>query len=136
MEIIFAAVEGLICLLFLPASSEVSCNALGGADNRRESMGEGKGQSKRGQNANATPPVSRHSLPAVGIVGLGYVGLPLAVAFAEVGCQVIGVESDPRKVQELAGGRSYIEDVSSAKLEEISPRFHVSATYEPLANAD
>ena len=34
----------------------------------------------------------------VGIVGLGYVGLPLAVAFAEAGCEVVGVDTDPRRI--------------------------------------
>ena len=46
-------------------------------------------------------------LPAmkVGIVGLGYVGLPLAVAFAEAGREVVGVDVDPRKVERLRRGR-------------------------------
>ena len=48
----------------------------------------------------------------VGIMGLGYVGLPLAVAFAEEGHDVVAVDVDPRKVEALARGESYIEDVS------------------------
>jgi UDP-N-acetyl-D-mannosaminuronate dehydrogenase len=35
----------------------------------------------------------------VGVPGLGYVGLPLAVAFAEAGCEVVGVDVDPRRVE-------------------------------------
>lgn len=49
----------------------------------------------------------------VGIVGLGYVGLPLAVEFAKAGFKVIGVDVDPRKVEALNAGRSYIPDVKT-----------------------
>jgi UDP-N-acetyl-D-glucosamine dehydrogenase len=52
----------------------------------------------------------------VGIVGLGYVGLPLATAFAAAGLKVIGVDTDEAKLAELAAGRSYIEDVEDAAL--------------------
>ncbi len=43
-------------------------------------------------------------MTTVGIVGLGYVGLPLAVAFAEAGCDVVGVDVDARKVEAIAAG--------------------------------
>ena len=60
------------------------------------------------------------TLPAVmatvGVVGLGYVGLPLAVAFAREGCEVIAVDVDARKVQAIEAGESYIEDVPSEEL--------------------
>lgn len=46
----------------------------------------------------------------IGIVGLGYVGLPLAVAFAEAGHEVVCLDVDPRKVEALSEGRSYIEE--------------------------
>ncbi|MBI3288059.1 MAG: nucleotide sugar dehydrogenase [Elusimicrobia bacterium] len=52
----------------------------------------------------------------VGVVGLGYVGLPLAAAFARRGFRVTGVEVDARRAASLRSGRSYIEDVSSAEL--------------------
>lgn len=52
----------------------------------------------------------------VGVVGMGYVGLPLAVAFARKGFSVTGLESDPRRAAALRAGRSYVEDVSSADL--------------------
>ena len=52
----------------------------------------------------------------VGIVGLGYVGLPLAVAFCDAGHTVIGVDVDPRKIGALKAGESYIEDVPDARL--------------------
>ncbi|MFI5326910.1 MAG: NAD(P)-binding domain-containing protein, partial [Candidatus Rokuibacteriota bacterium] len=52
----------------------------------------------------------------VGVVGLGYVGLPLAVAFARAGFQVIGVDADPARTTLLAGGLSPVEDVPAAEL--------------------
>ena len=53
---------------------------------------------------------------AVAIIGLGYVGLPLAVAFGHGGVPVIGVELSASKVAELNAGRSYIPDVPTADI--------------------
>jgi UDP-N-acetyl-D-glucosamine dehydrogenase len=47
----------------------------------------------------------------IGIVGLGYVGLPLAVAFAESGCEVVGFDADHTRVERLRRSESDIEDV-------------------------
>ena len=47
----------------------------------------------------------------IGVVGLGYVGLPLALEFAKNGYPVLGFDVDPKKVEALSEGRSYIEDV-------------------------
>ena len=58
----------------------------------------------------------------IGIVGLGYVGLPLAVAFAEAGHEVVGLDSDPRKVEALDAGRSYIEDIDDEALAPLAER--------------
>lgn len=55
----------------------------------------------------------------VGVIGLGYVGLPLAVAFAKAGFKVIGVDVDARKVDKLQSGDSYILDVPAADVEAI-----------------
>ena len=52
----------------------------------------------------------------IAVVGLGYVGLPLAVAFAERGFRVVGLDVDKRKVDALNCGRSYVEDISSERL--------------------
>jgi UDP-N-acetyl-D-glucosamine dehydrogenase len=54
--------------------------------------------------------------PTIGVIGLGYVGLPLAVAFAESGATVIGVDLDARRVAGVAAGESFIEDVPTAVL--------------------
>jgi UDP-N-acetyl-D-glucosamine dehydrogenase len=47
----------------------------------------------------------------VGVIGLGYVGLPLALRYAEVGYPVLGFDIDPEKIEALARGRSYIHHV-------------------------
>jgi UDP-N-acetyl-D-glucosamine dehydrogenase len=65
----------------------------------------------------------------VGIVGLGYVGLPLAVAFAEAGCDVVGVDTDSRRLERLRRSESDIEDVSSDRLRGIADRFTATDSY-------
>ena len=45
------------------------------------------------------------------IIGLGYVGLPLALQFAKSGCRVLGLDTDPSKVKEIEAGRSYIRHI-------------------------
>jgi len=52
----------------------------------------------------------------VGVIGLGYVGLPLAVVLAEAGYSVTGVDLDPHKVEAVRKGESYIEDIPSSQL--------------------
>ncbi len=52
----------------------------------------------------------------VGIIGLGYVGLPLVLRFCEVGFPVLGFDTDPRKVELLNRGESYIEHIPSELL--------------------
>ena len=63
---------------------------------------------------------------SIGIVGLGYVGLPLAVAFAEAGERVIGVDVDPGKVAGLREGRSHVEDIPSSVLQAVAERCEFS----------
>jgi UDP-N-acetyl-D-glucosamine dehydrogenase len=72
----------------------------------------------------------------VGIVGLGYVGLPLAVAFAEAGHDVIGLDLDARKVSAIKAGRSHIEDVASERLQALAGRLRPSSRYADLSKAD
>jgi UDP-N-acetyl-D-glucosamine dehydrogenase len=73
---------------------------------------------------------------SIGVIGLGYVGLPLAVAFAEVGQDVIAVDVDERKVASIAAGRSYVEDISSERLAAVRDRIETSTHYAPLARAE
>src|SRR2546425_6162283 len=72
----------------------------------------------------------------VGIVGLGYVGLPLGVAFAEVGHEVIGLDTDARRIAAVGEGASYIEDVSSERLRAVSDRLRATGRYADLSKAD
>lgn len=72
----------------------------------------------------------------VGVIGLGYVGLPLVVAFAEAGDRVVGVDLDPRKVAGVAAGESYIEDVPSERLRALRGSIEATTHYAPLARAD
>jgi UDP-N-acetyl-D-glucosamine dehydrogenase len=65
----------------------------------------------------------------IGIVGLGYVGLPLAVAFAEAGHEVVGLDADPGKVAALSEGRSYVEDVPDASLAALAGKLRASGEY-------
>lgn len=74
----------------------------------------------------------------VAVVGLGYVGLPLAVAFAEAGFPVIGIDIDANKVDSLNRGISYVEDVASGQLAPLveSRSLKASTKYEALAKAE
>ena len=74
----------------------------------------------------------------IAIVGLGYVGLPLAVAFAETGLQVIGIDLDEQKVEQLNQGVSYVEDIDSAELVGLVEQGWLSATtqFEALAEVE
>jgi len=74
----------------------------------------------------------------IGVVGLGYVGLPLAAGFAKVGYNVIGVDVSQSKVDSLNRGLSYIADVSSTELGPLVRDRQLSATlnYAALHQAD
>src|ERR1700733_3482179 len=72
----------------------------------------------------------------VGVIGLGYVGLPLVVAFAEAGEEVVALDVDPLKVSAVAAGDSYIEDVSSDRLRAVLPKIRATYRYADLAKAD
>jgi UDP-N-acetyl-D-glucosamine dehydrogenase len=78
---------------------------------------------------------NRDSL-TIGVVGLGYVGLPLAVAFAEAGHDVIGVDTDGRRAMAVASGRSHIEDVADERLAAVASRMTATTRVAQLARAD
>jgi UDP-N-acetyl-D-glucosamine dehydrogenase len=69
----------------------------------------------------------------IGIIGLGYVGLPLAVAFAENGDHVVGLDVDSHKVEALNSGVSYIEDVPDSVLAPLGERLRATTRYADLA---
>lgn len=74
----------------------------------------------------------------VGIIGLGYVGLPLAAGLAKCGYFVIGIDANQNKVDTLNGGVSYIPDVPSTDVKELVDRERLQATtdYKALQEAD
>jgi UDP-N-acetyl-D-glucosamine dehydrogenase len=74
----------------------------------------------------------------VGVIGLGYVGLPLAVEFGRGGLKVIGFDLDASRVNTINSGRSYIPDVATGMVKELVDRQKFSATtdFSLLATAD
>jgi UDP-N-acetyl-D-glucosamine dehydrogenase len=72
----------------------------------------------------------------IGIVGLGYVGLPLATAFAGAGHDVVGVDVNSTKLERLRRSDSDVEDVSSDLLRALAPRFTASDDYRALAGCE
>jgi UDP-N-acetyl-D-glucosamine dehydrogenase len=73
---------------------------------------------------------------SIGIVGLGYVGLPLAVAFAEAGCDVVGIDVDAQKVAGLREGRSHIEDIPSPRLGAVLDRCTFSTRFDDVGDTE
>jgi UDP-N-acetyl-D-glucosamine dehydrogenase len=71
-----------------------------------------------------------------GIVGLGYVGLPLAVELARAGYRVLGYDVNQRVVEGLNAGRSHVKDVTDAQLRDIRDRFTATADADRLGEAD
>ena len=72
----------------------------------------------------------------IGVVGLGYVGLPVAVTFAEAGFRVIGVDPAQERVRALERGESYVRDVPSERVAELGDRFRATTSYRSLSKAD
>ena len=70
------------------------------------------------------------------VVGLGYVGLPLAVAFAEAGFRVTGLDVDPDKVAAIARGHSYIPDIPDERLARQTGAGRLTATTDPAVLAE
>jgi UDP-N-acetyl-D-glucosamine dehydrogenase len=67
---------------------------------------------------------------------MGYVGLPLAVAFCEAGHDVVGVDVDPRLVKSLSARESHVEDVPSERLAGVGDRLFVSRRYADLSRCE
>jgi UDP-N-acetyl-D-glucosamine dehydrogenase len=77
----------------------------------------------------------REGTATAGVVGLGYVGLPLLAGMHEAGFPVIGIDRDESKIETLTGGRSTIADVADSTVASMD-RARFSAVPEPLAKAD
>ena len=74
----------------------------------------------------------------VGIIGLGYVGLPLAVEYALKGFDVVGIDVDERKKKAIDEGKNYIEDITQEKWDGVmkSGRFRATTSYEDIPELD
>ncbi|HEB89018.1 MAG TPA: nucleotide sugar dehydrogenase [Deltaproteobacteria bacterium] len=74
----------------------------------------------------------------IGVIGLGYVGLPLVVELGHAGFRVTGFDVDPTKVRAISEGRSYIGDVESAEVEKLAAAGRLEATtdFDKLAEVD
>src|SRR5262245_16749084 len=65
---------------------------------------------------------------SIGIVGLGYVGLPLALQFARSGVKVLGLDIDRKKVDSINAGKSYIKHVESSSVKSLVDSHELSAS--------
>ena len=72
----------------------------------------------------------------MGVIGLGYVGLPLAVEFAEAGFRVTGIDTDPGRVRMLKSGKSYIPDIPTETASRLTRKGFLKATMDPSVLQD
>lgn len=74
----------------------------------------------------------------VSVIGLGYVGLPLALGFAQAGYRVTGIDTDPHKVAGIQAGVSHVQDIESTELQQVVQSGHLRATtdFDVLAEVD
>ncbi len=74
----------------------------------------------------------------IGIIGLGYVGLPLVIEFGRAGFQVVGLDIDPAKVEQLNRGESYIQHIPSEKIRDLieQKRFESTADFSKTPGLD
>src|SRR6202789_392642 len=84
------------------------------------------------------PEFFKSSQLKVGIIGCGYVGLPLGLRFAEAGHKVTGFDTDPKKVTMLNAGKSYIEHIQQAKIQQYvnSKHFPAPTDFAELKDVD
>jgi UDP-N-acetyl-D-glucosamine dehydrogenase len=72
----------------------------------------------------------------VGVIGLGYVGLPLVIEFCRAGFRVTGFDIDPEKVAMLKEGKSYIKHIGAPEIARCSPLFNPTTDYSGLSGTD
>ena len=72
----------------------------------------------------------------IGIFGLGYIGLPLALRFAEVGYKVLGFDIDSNKVKKLMRGESYIDYIKSSKISKLLKKFEATSDFSRASDVD
>src|SRR5438128_7675545 len=73
-----------------------------------------------------------------GVIGLGYVGLPLAVELARAGFETVGIDLDPRKVASINAGESYIPDVPGSEVQRLvsAGRLRATTDYKTVTELD
>src|SRR5918996_4169207 len=72
----------------------------------------------------------------VGIVGLGYAGLPLAMAFAEAGFDVVGIDLNRERVENIGAKRSYLVDVPAERYEGVDGKLEATTDYAVVSSLD
>ena len=72
----------------------------------------------------------------VGVIGLGYVGLPLGLTMAEAGKRVVGLDVDGSKVEKLGAGQSYIRHIEAERIVKARGRFRASTDFSELGSCD
>ena len=72
----------------------------------------------------------------VGVIGLGYVGLPLGLTMAEAGKAVVGLDVDGAKVEKLGAGQSYIRHIEAERIVKARSRFRASTDFSELGSCD
>ncbi|MBT6661674.1 MAG: nucleotide sugar dehydrogenase, partial [Nitrospina sp.] len=74
----------------------------------------------------------------IGIIGLGYVGLPLAIEFCKTGFQVTGLDIDQEKIDLLSRGKSYINHISGANIKHLNQecKFKGTTNFTLISNLD
>lgn len=72
----------------------------------------------------------------IGVIGLGYVGLPLAIEFCKAGFRVSGFDIDDKKVELLNQGKSYIKHIDSSRIAGNGSRFFPTTDFSKLSNTD
>src|SRR3954465_9385499 len=84
------------------------------------------------------PPKIQDGTAIVGVIGLGYVGLPLLHAFHNAGFRVIGFDVDPEKIESLRRGENYLKHLGPQMVKQMlsAGRFEVTEDFSPLAEAD
>ena len=72
----------------------------------------------------------------IGILGLGYVGLPLLLRYVEAGYQVLGFDIDPEKIAKLHNGETYIKHIPAAAIAKARPCFEATTDFSRASEAD
>jgi len=72
----------------------------------------------------------------VGIIGMGYVGLPLAIKFSEAGFEVYGFDIDEKKIKYLSEGESYIKHIDDLEIKKILNNFYPTSDFSKLSDVD